>query len=196
MVNYLHLNAKNYNLTEQKIDDMRLMSIRSGPLMEAIERCLDLLDEATMKQLQPRLENAMKNAVGLPSKVGCSRILVSLSTRHNVLFKPYSDSFLRLIEKHALDRNDTVSSSYAAAAGYVARGASDKQILRLVDFAKKLYFESKDDRSQSVPRRRYVFISLTICLFPRICDDFGLRSCCTSLSPHLLAHEVVAAEQQ
>lgn len=154
MVNYLHLNAKNYNLTEQKIDDMRLMSIRSGPLMEAIERCLDLLDEATMQQLQPRLESAMKSAVGLPSKVGCSRILVSLSTRHNFLFRPYSDGFLRLIEKYTLDRNETVSSSYAAAAGYVARGASDKQILRIVEFAKTLYFESKDDRSQAIPKRR------------------------------------------
>lgn len=154
MVNYLHLNAKNYNLTEQKIDDMRLTSIRSGPLMEAVERCLDLLDEPTMQQLQPRLEAAMKSAVGLPSKVGCSRILVSLSTRHNALFRPYSDSFLRLIEKHVLDRNETVSSSYAAAAGYVARGASDKQILHIVEFAKKLYFESKDDRAQSVPRHR------------------------------------------
>ena len=122
--------------------------------MEAIERCLDLLDESTMQDLQPRLESAMKNAVGLPSKVGCSRILVSLGTRHNVLFRPYSDNFLRLIEKHVLDRNETVSTSYAAAAGYVARGASDKQILRLVEFAKKLYFESKDDRSQAVPKRR------------------------------------------
>lgn len=153
-VNYLHLNASKYNLTEQKIDDLRLSSIRSSPLMEAIERCLDLLDEPTMQLLQPRLDAAMKSAVGLPSKVGCSRILVSLSTRHNVLFKPYSDHFLQLIEKYALDRNETVSSSYAASAGYVARGASDKNILRMVSFAKKLYFGTEGDRDQAVPRRR------------------------------------------
>lgn len=153
-VNYLHLNASKYNLTEQKIDNLRLSSIRSSPLMEAIERCLDLLDEPTMQQLQPRLDVAMKSAVGLPSKVGCSRILVSLSTRHNFLFKPYSDHFLQLIEKYALDRNETVSSSYAAAAGYVARGASDKNILRIVSFAKKLYFGSEGDRDQAMPRRR------------------------------------------
>ncbi|KAL1302237.1 hypothetical protein AAFC00_002661 [Neodothiora populina] len=153
MVNYLHLNAKNYNLTEQKIDDMRLASIRSGPLMEAIERCLDLLDDTTMQQLQPRLESAMKSAVGLPSKVGCSRVLVTLSTRHNAVFRPYSDKFLRLVQRYVLDRNETVSSSYAVAAGYVARGASDEEILRVVSFAKGLYFESKDDRAQAVPRR-------------------------------------------
>ncbi|THY96863.1 ARM repeat-containing protein [Aureobasidium pullulans] len=152
-VNYLHLNASKYNLTEQKIDDIRLSSIRSSPLMEAIERCLDLLDDASMEQLQPRLEAAMKGAVGLPSKVGCSRILVSLSTRHNVLFKPYADQFLRLIERQVIDRNETVSSSYAASSGYVARGSSDKQILRLATFARKLYFESEGDREQAVPRQ-------------------------------------------
>lgn len=155
-VNYIHLNAAKYNLTEQKIDDMRLSSVRSSPLMEAIERCLDLLDDDTMRLLQPKLESAMKNAVGLPSKVGASRVLVSLSTRQMVKFKPYADDALKLIEKLVIDRNDTVASSYAAAAGYVARGASDKQVLRLISFAKKLYFESEGDRESVTPQRRYV----------------------------------------
>lgn len=103
--------------------------------------------------LQPRLENAMKNAVGLPSKVGSSRVLVSLSTRRMALFRPLSDDFLKLIERLVLDRNETVSSSYAVAAGYIARSASDKQILRLISFAKRLYFESEGDREASIPRR-------------------------------------------
>ena len=152
-VNYIHLNASKYNLTEQKIDDMRLTSVRSSPLMEAIERCLDLLDESTMRELQPRLDSAMKNAVGLPSKVGSSRVLVSLSTRRMHLYRPYSDDSLKLIEKLVLDRNETVASSYAAAAGYLARAASDKQILRLISFAKRTYFESENDREGVVPRR-------------------------------------------
>jgi proteasome component ECM29 len=147
-VNYLHLNAKNYNLTEEKIDGMRLQSVRSSPLTESIERCLDLADAETMKALVPRIEAAMKSAVGLPSKVGCSRILVTLSTRHNFQFKPYADGFLKLIHKYIHDRNDTVSSSYAAAAGYVARLASDKQLLATIAFCHKLYFESEDDKSR------------------------------------------------
>ncbi|KAI7642343.1 ARM repeat-containing protein, partial [Hortaea werneckii] len=152
-VNYLHLNASKYNLTEQKIDDMRLSSVRSSPLMEAIERCLDLLDDETMQTLQPRLESAMKGAVGLPSKVGSSRILVSLSTRRLAVFRPHADSFLKMIEKVVLDRNETVSSSYAVAAGYMARAASQKQVLRLVTFCKNLYFQSEDDRAAVTPRR-------------------------------------------
>lgn len=155
-VNYIHLNASKYNLTEQKIDDMRLSNVRSSPIMEAIERCLDLLDDETMETVRPRLTNAMKSAVGLPSKVGSSRVLVSLSTRRLAVFRPVADDFLKLIEKLVLDRNETVASSYAVAAGYVARAASDKQILRLVEFAKQLYFESEGDREGTTPRRRYV----------------------------------------
>ncbi|KAF2730427.1 ARM repeat-containing protein [Polyplosphaeria fusca] len=149
-VNYIHLNASKYNLTEQKIDDMRLQSVRSSPLTESIERCLDLADADTMKELVPHIEAAMKNAVGLPSKVGCSRILVTLSTRHNFLFKHFADGFLKLIQKYVHDRNETVSSSYAAAAGYVARLASDKQLLATVSFCHKLYFDSENDRDRLI----------------------------------------------
>jgi proteasome component ECM29 len=146
-VNYLHLNAKKYNLTEQKIDDMRLQSVRSSPLTESIERCLDLADAPTMALLVPRIEAAMKSAVGLPSKVGCSRVLVTLATRHRFVFNPYADAFLKLIQKTIHDRNETVSSSYAAAAGYLARLASDKQLLATIGFAQKLYF-AEDDASE------------------------------------------------
>lgn len=148
-VNYLHLNAKKYNLTEQKIDDMRLQSVRSSPLTESIERCIDLADADTMAKLIPRIEAAMKSAVGLPSKVGCSRVLVTLATRHRFLFNPYADQLLRLIHKQIHDRNDTVSSSYAAAAGYLARLASDKQILATITFINKLYFESEENSDKN-----------------------------------------------
>lgn len=172
-VNYIHMNAAKYDLTEQKIDDMRLNSVRMSPLMEAIERCLDLLDDDTMKALWPRLESAMKSAIGLPSKVGSSRVLVSLSTRRMVLFRPYSDDALRLIERLVIDRNETVSSSYAAAAGYLARGASDKQILRLIAFAKKLYFESEGDREAVTPRRSITSGDILLAFSKNASDKFN-----------------------
>jgi proteasome component ECM29 len=68
-VNYLHLNASKYNLTEDKIDAARLRSVRSSPMMDAIEKCLDILDGDSMNDLVQHLESAMKQAVGMPSKV-------------------------------------------------------------------------------------------------------------------------------
>jgi proteasome component ECM29 len=150
VVNYLHLNASKYNLTEEKIDNIRLNGIRSSPMMDAVERCLDLLDDESMGKTVVALKNAMKTSIGLPSRVGCSRVLVSLSTRHRQLFLPYADEFLKLIEKYTLDRNETVAASYAVSAGYVARLASDEQILKVSDFAKKLYQTSDDERHRAV----------------------------------------------
>ncbi|KAK1814251.1 proteasome component M29 [Friedmanniomyces endolithicus] len=132
-VNYLHLNATKYNLTEQKIDDMRLSSIRSSPLMEAIERCLDLLDDDTMQRLQPKLENAMKNSL---SSVPLS-ITSSSSSR---------------------------SSSWTVI---------DKQLLRLIEFAKALYFDSEGDRESVTPRRSITSGEVIFATAKHAADRFG-----------------------
>ena len=150
MINYIHLNAEQYGLTAQQLDDARLKNIRGSSMLEAIERCLDFLDESSMPELQQSLENAIKTVVGLPSKVGCSRVLVTLSTRQNFIFKPYADHFLALALKQVFDRNDTISSSYAAACGYLARLCSNEAILRLADSCRKLYFDSGDDRHRMI----------------------------------------------
>lgn len=142
-VNYIHLNADKYGMTGNEIDNMRLSSIRTSPMMEAIERCLDGLDDESMNQTVLRLEDSLRSAVGLPSKVGCSRVIVSLSTRQNALFRPYADRVLQLLRKLVLDRNDTVSASYSSAIGYLMRLATDKQVLQTVEFSKSLYFESE-----------------------------------------------------
>lgn len=120
-------------------------------MLEAIERCLDFLDESSMPELQQSLENAIKSVVGLPSKVGCSRVLVSLSTRQNFIFKPYADHFLPLARKQVFDRNDTISSSYAVACGYLARLASDDVLLKqLVVSCRRFYFDSDDERHRVI----------------------------------------------
>ncbi|KAK7521973.1 proteasome stabiliser-domain-containing protein [Phyllosticta citriasiana] len=145
-INMLHMKAKEYGLTEQQIDDARLGGIRKSPVMEAIESCIDHLDPESMEALKPRLESAIKTAMSLPSKVGASRVLVSLTTRRSFLFRPYADHFLKLLEKFIHDRNKTVSAAYAAAAGYLARLASDKALMSLIAFTKRMYFESDSER--------------------------------------------------
>ena len=150
MINYLHLNAEKYGMTGQQIDDARLKHIRGSSMIEAIERCLDFLDEASMPELQRSLDNAVKTVVGLPSKVGCSRVLASLSTRQNFIFQPYADHFLPLARKQLLDRNDTISSSYATACGYLARLVANEVLLRFLQSCHTLYFESDDERHRMI----------------------------------------------
>lgn len=73
---------------------------------------------------------------------------MSLSTRKNFLFKSYSDTFLKAIPRYISDRNETVSQSYAAALGYVVRGASDASIVEVSALAKRLYFDAEDEQSR------------------------------------------------
>ena len=149
-VDYLYLNAANYNLTEEKIDSARTTAVSHSPLMEAIERCLDQLDEPTMSEVVPRLDNAIKSMVGMPSKVGCAAVLVSLATQHSFVFRPHTDHFLKVMEKAVLDRNTAVSAGYARAAGYMSRLASDNSLLRLSTYSKDQYYNAEDEQRRQV----------------------------------------------
>jgi proteasome component ECM29 len=111
--------------------------------MNAIDNCLDVMNESSMAELVPALQRAIKDAVGMPSKAGCARILVTLSTKRNILFKPYGDVFMKSIERVVFDRNATISKAWASAAGYLARVTSDKQLFRTAHFTKELYFASE-----------------------------------------------------
>ncbi|RDW73943.1 hypothetical protein BP5796_07385 [Coleophoma crateriformis] len=149
-IDYLYLRAAQYNLTEEKIDNARSTAVSHSPLMDSIERCLDILDEEQMALLAPRLENVIKTSIGMPSKVGCAGVLVSLATRHSFVFKPHADTFLRVIEKAVLDRNNAVSAAYARSAGYLARLGSDKSLLRLATYSKDLYLNAEDESKRQV----------------------------------------------
>ncbi|KAF8416698.1 proteasome stabiliser-domain-containing protein [Tirmania nivea] len=149
-LNYLHLNASKYNLTEEKIDAARLSGVRSSPMMDAIERCLDLVDELTMAILVPRLTYTIRKAVGMPSKVGCSRVMVTLVVRHSFLTKPHADELLKAVMGVILDRNDAVSTSWAVAAGYLCRLCGQHKILALVDLAKEFWLEHEEERARTL----------------------------------------------
>ncbi|KAL8731768.1 MAG: hypothetical protein Q9166_003215 [cf. Caloplaca sp. 2 TL-2023] len=158
-IEYIRLRAEQYGVTGQQIDDARLSGVRGSPMLEAIERCLDFLNEESMQELRKPLEDAITTGLGLPSRVGGSRVLVSLSTRHNFIFRPHANHFLKLARKQVLDRNETISASYSAACGYLARLASDEEILKLVEYCRKLYFDSDEERHRVVTGEMLLSIS-------------------------------------
>lgn len=143
-VNYLHLNAEKYGLTAEKLDSARVSHVSSSPALQAIERCLEGLDENGMPEAMKRLEGSFKTVIGLPSKVGLSRALVTLTVRHNLKFRPYADRFAQQLRKHLLDRNETITNSFCLALAYLMRIATDKEIEETSRFAKDLYFASDE----------------------------------------------------
>jgi proteasome component ECM29 len=154
-INYLHLNADKYGLTAEKLDKMRVSSINASPVTEAIERCLESLDTTTKSDVasetakyvndaMSRLEGTFKTAIGLPSRVGLSRVIVTLVVRHNILFRPFADRFAQLLRKNLLDRNETISVAFSMSLAYLMRLTSEKQVQQTSDFVRKLYFASEE----------------------------------------------------
>ncbi|KAK5341475.1 proteasome component M29 [Exophiala xenobiotica] len=174
-INYLHLNADKYGLTTEKLDKMRVSSVNASPVTEAIERCLESItmrveapesapdamegvvstskasaSPSPMDDAMQKLVNAYRAAIGLPSKVGLSRVMITLVVRHPTAFRPYADKFVQLTRKHILDRNATISVAFSTSLGYLTRLASEKEIQATSQYAQKLYFESQELMHRSV----------------------------------------------
>ncbi|KAG7801594.1 hypothetical protein KL944_003326 [Ogataea haglerorum] len=145
IANYLALNADKYNIKSDDIDSQRLAALSSSPLMEAIERLMNLLDEGLMADFIIHLSDAVKKSVGLPSKVTGSKIIISLITRHYIISQKYGDDLLKICMSQLKDRNETVSKSFAISAGYCVRIASLKKIDSLAKKLKAYYFEAGDN---------------------------------------------------
>ncbi|KAH7312497.1 proteasome stabiliser-domain-containing protein [Stachybotrys elegans] len=137
--------------TRDELDRLRSRMVNQSPISEAIDNCLRFVDEKIMAELAPQFENVIKTAIGLPTKIGCSKVLTTLFTRHAEEIKPLSNKFLQLMEKQVLDKNDEVSKSYARATAYMMRVAPDKAKQRFLERFMTLYFESEEEtRRQKV----------------------------------------------
>ncbi len=125
-----------------------------SPIFEAVrENCLRFLDKETMNALAPGLEGTIKSAVGMPTKIGCSRILASSAMRHAADFETHAPRFLQLMEKQLLDRNDEASQSYARSAAYLIRVASAEAQQRFVDRLIGLYLNLGGRNTEREGRR-------------------------------------------
>ncbi|CAH6719118.1 proteasome component Ecm29p [[Candida] jaroonii] len=150
IVNYLVLNADKYNVTGNEIDAKRLQSLGNSPMMEAIDKLIDLLDFDTIEPGIESIINSIKKSIGLPSKVCGSKVLVSLVTKKYELIKPYGDKLMKLAMNQIKDKNDTISASYSISVGYLSRLANLDLIIKYGEMLSKLYFESEDDRNRLI----------------------------------------------
>lgn len=152
VVNYIALNADKYNLKASDIDAQRLSSIGRSPLMDAIEKMLDIVtDDNLVSELISRIKSAIKRSVGLPSKVMASRVVMTLVVRHmHILNEEYAELLLKSCISQLNDRNETVCMAYANSAGYLCRIANWNVVLRYGKLLKKRYFEFKSGYDRKI----------------------------------------------
>lgn len=150
IINYLALNADKYKISSDDIDAKRMQSIGSSPMMNALEKLVDLVDDEIISDVVFRLQSTVKKSVGLPSKAAASRVIVMLVIRHLQIVGRFGESLLTTCVSQLKDRNTTVSSSFATAAGYTCRVCSVSVVLKYAQKISDMYFDSEDDRSKIV----------------------------------------------
>ncbi|PNY25870.1 Proteasome component ECM29, partial [Tolypocladium capitatum] len=131
--------------SRDQIDKLRSQMVNQSPISEAIEDSLRFVNADVMTELAPRLEATIKTAIGMPTKIGCSRVLTTLATRHAGDIQSVSGRFLQLLEKQVLDKNDEVSQAYARASAYMLRAAPDASKVRFCERSISMYFQSEDE---------------------------------------------------
>ncbi|KAK9448675.1 proteasome stabiliser-domain-containing protein, partial [Limtongia smithiae] len=151
-VNYIALNADKYGLTGSAIDATRLASVRGSPMMEAIEHCIEIVSGAdAVKEIASKVQAVIRKSVGLPSKVGSSRVVVLLVVRHGSVLGRSGDRLLKTVLTQLTDRNETVARSFATAAGYLCRVVGAGSVRDVVAWAEKEYIENgEEDRARLV----------------------------------------------
>ena len=127
------------------LDRARASAVNQSPISEAIDNLLRFVDTDSLAVLVPEFEKSVKAALGMPTKIGCSRVLTSLFTSHRSDMGPHAGRFLQLMERTILDMNDEASKAYARATAYIMRVAPDvarqKFVVRLVE----LYYNAEDE---------------------------------------------------
>ncbi|KAF4333219.1 proteasome-associated ECM29 like [Fusarium beomiforme] len=131
--------------SRDQIDKIRSQMVNRSPISEAIDNSLRFVDADVMTELAPKLEATIKTAIGMPTKIGCSRVLTTLFTRHTNDIKGVGNKFLQLMEKQTMDKNDEVSQAYARATAYMLRAASDSAKNRFCRKFIDMYFEAEEE---------------------------------------------------
>ncbi|KAJ3137196.1 hypothetical protein HK100_000877 [Physocladia obscura] len=151
VMSYLTFHTASYNITQEQLDSSRLSAAKSSPMMEAIDTCVENLDSAVMKSLMPKLFNIIRKGVGLPTKAGSARFVVTLVMRVPSDLRPFADNTLKALSGAVTDRSPAVRKSFATAIGHIAKLCSVPSLQRLIRHLQTMYTTSEEEDSRSVP---------------------------------------------
>ena len=127
------------------IDSLRSAMVRQSPISEGIDNCLQSVDNDIINNLVPVIQESMKTSIGMPTKVGCGRVLITLFTGHTQAIRPFASEFLKLMKGQTYDANDEVSKGYARASAYIIRVAADDAQQQFLESCTEQYFSGGDE---------------------------------------------------
>ncbi|KAJ3286443.1 hypothetical protein HDU79_006472 [Rhizoclosmatium sp. JEL0117] len=159
VLSYLTFHTDSYNITQEQLDSSRLSAAKSSPMMEAIDSCVENLDASVMETLMPKVFNIIRKGVGLPTKAGSARFVVTLAMRVPTELRPHADSTLKALSGAISDRSPAVRKSFATAIGHIAKLCTVPALQRLIAHLRTMYTETEDEDMRTVPGITFLEIS-------------------------------------
>ncbi|CAJ0835750.1 10586_t:CDS:10 [Entrophospora sp. SA101] len=139
-----------YDVSQEQLENKRLSATKVSPMMEGIESCIDYIDEKVLETLIPKLLQLIRKGVGLPTKAGCSKFVVSMCLKQAQILRQHADAIMRALSGAILDPSSTVRKSYAVAVGYLAHLTTDSTLIKYIEHVKKFYIENSEDSNRSI----------------------------------------------
>ncbi|KAI8892685.1 proteasome stabiliser-domain-containing protein [Globomyces pollinis-pini] len=149
-MNYLSFHADSYNLTQEQLDTSRLSAAKTSPIMDAIDQCVQNVDEEVLVTLVPKLVILIRKGVGLPTRAGTARFVYSLVQRVPLEMRVHADEVLKALSSAIYDRSAVIRKSFSTALGYITKLSSFKAIEKTANSIKTKYLDATDEEGRSI----------------------------------------------
>ncbi|CCD26200.1 Ecm29p NDAI_0H00260 [Naumovozyma dairenensis CBS 421] len=150
VINYLTLNAKNYNIDAETIDIHRQKGVIASPLFETIDKLISKSDDSTMEEHINYSIKAVKKSVGLPSKIAASQVMILLVKRYGLDLKSYTGKMLKVCMSMLDDRNESVNMAFAVTIGRIYNITGVDKAVKYAKLIVERYFNVNNASSKNV----------------------------------------------
>ncbi|CUS25176.1 LAQU0S30e00276g1_1 [Lachancea quebecensis] len=150
VVNYLTMNAEKYNLNTTDVNAQRALGVQHSPIMRSIETLVGNCDTDLLPSVVENVVRASKKSVGLPSKIGSSKVISLLVLQNPIGLSDFGSKLLKACFSGLNDRSFTVSEAYTVSFGRVCKVCKPGKVAKYVAKLTEKFFNSEDSNSRVI----------------------------------------------
>ncbi|XP_062509489.1 proteasome adapter and scaffold protein ECM29-like [Corticium candelabrum] len=144
ILNRISLHVGSNAEEQEKLDSIRVSASKSSPMMATVDLCMRHVDTDVLPELCIKLAEVTRNGIGVATKVGCCRVISSLTHQCTRDITPYAGKLLSALLSCLNDQSPGVRKAAATSVGHLVKFAKDSSIEKLIGRIKTWYLE-KDD---------------------------------------------------
>lgn len=151
MMNYLSFHVDKYQISQSQLETSRMAQARMGPVMEAVNICVDHIDEENIKVVTPRLTQIIRKGVGLATRAGCAAFVVMLVVKSPHSLREdssHADAIMKSLSGTINDRSVPLQKSFASACGYLAKMCSSMTMEKFIVHVRGMYCDKTELESR------------------------------------------------